>query len=343
MFKKTSLVLIALAATGFIIYSLFFAERHQSLVEISNKHTARVDSSLSAQETADMRRELTLRVKRDGLEKTYAYLRKNLIQQGSPINHAIQHYFGEMVYDRLGFDGIKLCGYEYPNGCSHGLVVKAVEVEGFKNVEGKIINACKNEGDAKIACVHILGHVYESYFTDKGIPQALAACKKLDLGTDFSACGSGVYMQYYFPDIYEGGSQYQVRKFEQNQAFSLCAPMTDPLFRRSCILFTVEWWEYGLNKDYSKVIDLCHTLDKNDVNDCIGSVGVVVADSFKSSAEGIAGVCDTLKAENERLLCYSGAVRFLISNDKRNENEAANYLCPRTPEQCLMTSRKLYY
>lgn len=334
---------LACSALIFLLAYLFLNPvGYNSLVQISRNHS-RGDLSLSASETADMRRELSARIERDGLSKTYEYLRANLSQQGSAINHTIQHYFGGMVYDKLGFEGIKLCGYNYPNGCSHGLILKTIETEGYDTAIGKIINACKNAGDAKLSCVHILGHEFEAHYIKEGVTVALSKCKELNLGVSPDVCYSGVFMQYYFPDIYEGGSTDQMRKFDPVMAFDLCKPIKDDDFRRACTMYTTEWWQFGLNKDYSKVLSLCDKLNVYDRRNCIGSIGIMVADNFSSKYDGINSVCSIPTDKNDQLLCFAGAVKFLVSNDKKSDIEASEYICPKNPAECVTVSKTLYY
>lgn len=336
--NKKFFFFILLLTTTLIAEYWVIESNSLTLRSISERHQ-RGSLDLSPEESSAMRKELKWRVESYGYEETYKYLRANFSQQGSAINHSIQHYFGEMVYDKMGFQGIKFCGYSYPNGCSHGLILKTIEKEGYETAVKKVIDSCSVSGDAKLSCVHILGHEFE---IKHGVKVALDKCSGLNLGTPFTNCASGVFMQYYFPNIYEGGEEIQMRKFEKDHFYDLCEPLSGES-RRACTLFTIEWWQFGLNKDYSKVFELCNRLSNNDRTDCIKGVGVMAADNFSSDTTEINKVCTIVSDHDRQLQCLSGALKFLIANDKKESVEAAKYLCADNWQKCLALSQTVFY
>ncbi len=110
--------------------------------------------------------------------------------------HDLAHFSGLLLYESLGFEGIKNCTSNFAFGCYHGFLDKAFS----KNLDHLLDaqNACLKlgpDGSGPVAsCIHGIGHGIASYYSTSDLKKALVSCRKLTLGKEY--CFDGVFMEF---------------------------------------------------------------------------------------------------------------------------------------------------
>lgn len=125
-----------------------------------------------------------------------AYTRDKQAAKNQPQEHFVAHQMGELIYNKMGFDGITLCTSDFAFGCYHGFLDKAFR----NNLSGleKAVQGCKKVGNKYPgrfeSCAHGIGHGVASYFLVSDLPRALKTCDSLSAGQ--LSCADGVFMEF---------------------------------------------------------------------------------------------------------------------------------------------------
>lgn len=120
-----------------------------------------------------------------GAEYAFDVLRTATIPVGTDI-HLIAHEIGHELYAQKGIDGMSLCTQEFGNGCSHSLVIEAMQERGDgPDVQKLIDDAChKAEQNpdggltAYTMCYHGLGHGVFAYY-QYSFPETVKFCMQM--------------------------------------------------------------------------------------------------------------------------------------------------------------------
>lgn len=171
----------------------------QSTSPTIGKHEG-VDIALSPEEITALRKKVAKSVGEIGLKATYEELKTQYPPVDSIVAHAIAHYFGELVYDELGLEGIHTCGNEFTNGCYHGVVNQAIAQEGHQTIS-KAIDICNNFETGRTGCQHIIGHSFLEYYGQDKLLEVLNMCLDVSSNITPTGCVGGAFMQYYFPSM----------------------------------------------------------------------------------------------------------------------------------------------
>lgn len=95
--------------------------------------------------------------------------------------HLIAHGIGHQLYLQQGIDGMKICPQDFGNGCSHALVIEALQEMGDGDDTRKLIDeACHKAGDllsAYTMCYHGLGHGVFAFY-GYSFPETVKFCMK---------------------------------------------------------------------------------------------------------------------------------------------------------------------
>lgn len=301
----------------------------------------------SASEFGVLKKVIDKKIEEGGLEEASNFIKKEHSVGDLAINHAVQHYLGEIIYERIGLEGIEICGNGHLGGCYHGLISKAFYEEGYEEAASKVVKICRDQGDNQDLCVHALGHSFQAEFGANGIEKSLEACKNLVLGSN-TPCISGVFMQHYFPSVFrftfKEVSGDNILGFEESSPYGECLTLENKEFREACFLYTVEWWHFALNGDYTRIIGLCSGLERiEDKENCFKDIGAIFADIVSRETEDIKKVCDMSSLEKEKLLCFSGSLRFLVSNMGADAKETAKLLCGKSENFCILSAKSMFY
>lgn len=120
-------------------------------------------------------------------------------ESGSSGNiHDLAHLSGLLLYESIGFTGIKECSSQFAFGCYHGFLDKAFSQNLDHLMDAQ--NACLKLDQNNIvtgpvaSCIHGIGHGVASYYLTSDLKKALGTCRKLSQGSEY--CFDGVFMEF---------------------------------------------------------------------------------------------------------------------------------------------------
>lgn len=248
--------------------------------------------------------------------------------------HLLAHLFGEVLYDKFGFSGIKYCDVSFQAGCYHGIFNRALVKYG-EAVVNDFAAICE-EQEFKSSCYHGVGHAILDFLGPEKLSQALLECQNLGWDGEFSGCGGGVLMEYFFPS---GDSvSLRARDFEAEKPYLPCPDL--PLeFQDACHFLLVEYWNFVFGYDYRKTQDLCLDITGKKFREtCLFSLGATVVLENDLSLARVEEICRMMPDLDSETLCRAGAAfTFRVSRDF--EKEVA--ICSGSPgEGCFKESRR---
>lgn len=137
--------------------------------------------------------------------------------------HLIAHSLGHVLYRQQGIDGMPVCTQEFGNGCSHAIVIEALQEHGDSNETRALIDAaCHKAGDALSAytmCYHGLGHGVFAYY-GYSLPETVSFCMKTGTkaydNIQAYECVGGAVMEL----IFGGGHDHEVWQAANKKYFT---------------------------------------------------------------------------------------------------------------------------
>jgi hypothetical protein len=121
--------------------------------------------------------------KEKGAAYAFDVLRQAELPPGTDI-HLLAHEIGHQLYEQQGLNGMALCTQEFGNGCSHSIVIGALQELGDgADTRTLIDEACHKAGDALSAytmCYHGLGHGVFAFY-GYSFPETVKFC--MSMGT----------------------------------------------------------------------------------------------------------------------------------------------------------------
>lgn len=126
--------------------------------------------------------------KTKGAEYAFDVLRTAEIPFGVDI-HLVAHEIGHELYVQKGIDGMSICTQEFGNGCSHSLVIEAMQELGDGEDVKKLIDEACHKAErnpdggltAYTMCYHGLGHGVFAYY-QYSLPETVDFC--MGMGTN---------------------------------------------------------------------------------------------------------------------------------------------------------------
>src|SRR5260221_183958 len=236
-------VVCLMVLIGFEVVSLWHARnRSNPIISLS--------SGGGGIDIAQKRRELDLLMKRSGDNQAYE-LFKNAYQNDTGNQHTVSHIFGELLYDRLGISGMKICDSTFAYGCYHGFFRRAVSKEGL-SILPKLDLACTQKKQDEIGgCQHGLGHGIVSYLGYSKLLDALSECRHVSFQGPIGGCTSGVFMEYNLHTMDDpSGKTYRI--FKSDRPYEPCDEIL-PQYAQACYFQLPQWWGKVYARDYKQI------------------------------------------------------------------------------------------
>jgi len=139
-------------------------------------------------------------VQSNGAPKAWQFIKDVFKGEGGSSGniHDLAHLSGILLYNSIGFEGIKECSTQFAFGCYHGFLDKAFSQNLDHLLDAQ--NACLKLDQNNIvtgpvaSCIHGIGHGIASFYSTSDLKKALASCRKLSLGSEY--CFDGVFMEF---------------------------------------------------------------------------------------------------------------------------------------------------
>lgn len=257
-------------------------------------------------------------IDRLGVKEAYELFKKD--GEGKPfgVQHTFAHIFGELIYDEKGVEGISDCDPTFSFGCYHSLAGKAI-IEGGLSVVKDLDRACnKGFNSPNNGCLHGIGHGILGYVGYDNVNPALASCLDTWIVAPLGGCPGGVFMEHNFHTM-ESVESAKARSFDSTNPYAPCDAV-EGQFTQQCYYYQALWWPHVLNKDYSKVEDLCSALrGLEDRRACFLGIGESVSTNSEFRPAETRAMCDAVKDPQERLWCREGAWRIYYADPRTRQ------------------------
>lgn len=240
-----------------------------------------------------------------GAEQAYEEFKAAFGEDNFGVQHKMAHIFGELLYEKIGFDGVAVCDNVFSFGCYHGFFGLAIAGSG-KGVIKELDQACIRKWGVKgTGCQHGIGHGLLAQLGPGGLLEALEACSTLTWKRPIGGCSGGVFMEYNYRTM-EDPTKVKIRELEPDDPHSPCSSLPAK-FLQACYYSQADWWEKVYTADYAKIGVLCEGLSGPRLREaCYQGLGNTIAPSTDFDVEESIVACDKMPTANGRILCRSG-------------------------------------
>lgn len=271
-------------------------------------------------------------IDKEGAENTYQYFKKENMKEVYGKRHLNAHIFGELLFQKMGPDGMAICDTTFTFGCYHGVILYAIASQGSAILPTLNTICIKKNGPSETGCRHGIGHGILDYLGSNKIIDALNLCNTFQT-TALFGCTQGVFMEYNNPAIFEDGTMVKssTRVLNPEKPMEPCTSVPE-LYRPSCYFEIGEWWDEVFHKDYKKLGDLCGLLDNVDENAaCFLGIGRSIGE-MNNYDPSLVKICDQMPGETESLYCRAG-LYWIFSMNMEKKSLAPSFCSELTQEQ----------
>ncbi len=285
-------------------------------------------------------------VKRSGVRAATADLRN---RYGAPFIKAQCHQLSHII-GRAAVSLYPVVADAYREGDSfcwsgyyHGVMEAIVAGESPEQVVARIDGICSGiPGKDRYSfdyynCVHGLGHGLMA-ISQNELPQSLEACDRLTGGWEQSSCWSGAFMENVMVDERNHFTKY----LKADDPLYPCDGVGDR-YKSTCYLMQTSRMLKMVGYNFTKVFELCRTVEAPYVDICFQSLGRDASGQSVSDVERTSSICRLGRDARERQHCITGAAKDFISY--LHSDTRARELCATNPEweaSCLATVEGYY-
>ena len=314
-----------LRVTIVILISLVFIEVIALSSYIKELFEGGSESRNSFSQTKDYPREERdlwfRRIDKIGAELAYEEFKEKYQTAAYRLQHPLSHVFGELLYEKMGVDGLAVCDNTFVSGCFHGFFGTAINSEGrsvFSSLD-EFDKACQG-GDFWFRCQHGLGHGILSYLGEDRLIEALNICADLPSQLFIGGCPVGVFMEYNLRIMHDlTAVDFNPRPLDPDDPYAPCTLVPEH-FQPHCYFIQPFWWQIVLKGDYIKIGKLC-----NGIEDAIlrqvcfrGTGNYIVQNVGYNNVLEIITLCKEMPSFRVIALCMEGASKaFLIHSDPK--------------------------
>ncbi|MBI2108575.1 MAG: hypothetical protein HYT93_00135 [Parcubacteria group bacterium] len=252
------------------------------------------------------------RINEIGPESAYSEFLQTYNHMNFEKQHTFAHIMGELLYEKVGVNGLAICDKSFAFGCFHGFFTGAISKEGI-GVIAKLDNAClKKFGPYGTGCQHGIGHGILEHVGPDSLVKGLEACRfTTQIESSHFGCTSGVFMEYNTQTIFTRDNVYQkVRDLKEQNPFEPCNTLVPSKFKNSCYFEISAWWMQVFNKDHIKVGQLCQMIQGEEYRkSCYLGFGTVSAHLAQYNVSDAIKICKETSGGNieAELLCRASA------------------------------------
>lgn len=262
----------------------------------------------------------TDRMNEAGALGAYEEFKETFASSHFSLQHLNAHLFGELLYRKLGIEGIAVCDATFAFGCYHSFFGQALAEHGMAAV-AQLDEACIEKfGEYGTGCQHGIGHGLLEYFGHSQLLAALEGCTLTTQVQKLFGCTSGVFMEYNVPIIITPEfAKTEVRALNENP-YAPCSTIVPERFRESCYYEMGQWWDKVYYGDYAKIGELCEAIALPEEREpCYLGTGNVAAPSSDYDVESTIEKCESMPTKEGAFLCRAGASWSFFAVPERRE------------------------
>lgn len=252
-----------------------------------------------------------------GADNTYTEFKDEFAKKTYGVQHSASHIFGELLYDKLGIEGVSVCDSSFAFGCYHAFFGKAVAVEGIE-VLPRFHQACIGKyGDLSLPCRHGIGHGIITFVGEDSLFDALELCASLS-DEPLGGCTSGVFMEYNFRTMSDPtGAAALTRPLGNSDPYEPCKSLASE-FKQSCFFEIPQWWESVFAGDYEKIGQMCgQVVGEKERSACFMGAGNYIAPFSGHDVEKTIELCNKMPSKEAVTLCTEAASWIFLGSEGR--------------------------
>jgi hypothetical protein len=176
-------------------------------------------------------------IEKVGAKNTYDTFKEHYSDLDIGKKHEVAHYFGGVLYDSVGLEGISVCDDDFSYGCFHELITFSILDHGT-GILTELNEFCTN---SEFDCQHGIGHgiLADFGYTQSDLNEALEMCNTLGSVDESDGCFGGIFMEYNLRTIW--GKDAPLRAFDNANEDTTCEEV--PAHgRKACYFWSAQWY-----------------------------------------------------------------------------------------------------
>lgn len=288
-------------------------------------------------------KKLSVKIKTEGIYKTYDYFRKNFATYEPSTSHYLGHYLGEQAYKILSDAGFDVCDFGLDYGCIHGFVIAGINERG-NGFFDTVMNRCKNIDPLDLkrsSCIHGVSHTVLSLkgYTFNDLKWSLGKCDTLLEDDKFDspgACYSAVFMEYNLMSLdgEKNGEWFVTRTLDTNNPTNPCEDL-GAKYQWACYSEMSSFWMNNFGPDYERMARYCKSATlKRSKEGCFWGLGRAMSDIYRYDVEKVGNECRKISPNDMLYSCIFGASIVIKNNGNPDAPFLCDYLTGEEKEKC---------
>ncbi|MFT5832245.1 MAG: hypothetical protein ACI9SY_000628 [Candidatus Paceibacteria bacterium] len=221
-------------------------------------------------------------IKKVGAKNAYDTFKDHYSDLDTGEKHEVAHYFGGVLYDSVGLEGISVCDDDFSYGCFHELITFSIMDHGT-GILTELNDFCTN---SEFDCQHGIGHgiLADFGYTGENLSDAIDLCHRLGSVDESDGCFGGIFMEYNLRTIW--GKDAPLRAFDDNTKDTTCEEVsTHGVW--ACYFWSAQWYmalsqNNGRAKQIEWTLGLCNQFSTEPGRlQCINGLGYEIG-SYES-------------------------------------------------------------
>jgi hypothetical protein len=216
----------------------------------------------------------TGRIEAINAQQAYDEFKLYYVHLDSGEKHEVAHYFGGVLYESVGLEGISVCDDDFSYGCFHELITFSILDHGT-GILTELNDFCTN---SEFDCQHGIGHgiLADFGYTPSDLNDALEMCNTLGSVDESDGCFGGIFMEYNLRTIW--GKDAPIRNFDKKIGDDTCTEV--PAYsQKACFFWLAQWYmamsyNLGITEQIKWTQDQCSKLSTlSSQLECINGLG----------------------------------------------------------------------
>jgi hypothetical protein len=257
------------------------------------------------------------RISAVGAQTAYDEFRGQLYENAA--THEFAHKMGDLLYQREGENGARICDASFGYGCFHQFFARLFIDRGERAI-ADITKLCATVVPPH-ACFHGVGHGIAAYFRNSP-REAVDAC--VGIATGGAKCARGVFMELFAPSLMSDMSR-DTRGESIAKEYAVgspCSAYTGHVFEGDCYFSLPHLW-FSRGQDATSVVALCESVSLEYRTLCFRGIGVDMPGVLRYDEKSIIKTCLEIEEAMGRESCLAESLNTLDSLGKKSNSVKA--------------------
>ncbi len=344
-YAKVGLIALLLTIIVGESWHLLILSRTKTQSPPSTATTLNLQSPPTAQDLNDFWKVWSKKMDTLGPQVAYGQFVSSYSSTPANYVHELAHIIGQLIYSKMGVDGIAICDKSFAFGCYHTFLASAIKDHGLEIIPS-LNQKCANKlQDQALGCTHGLGHglVADLGYSDSTLNQALGICAGLSGSDPIGGCAGGVFMEYNLRTL--EGPEGQLRTFNSAHPYHPCLNLPSQ-YRPACIYWQTQWWggviSGSAEEVYNQIGKYCFGLTNNSLQqECFRGAGNAVTQFANWEVDKTIQLCNLMPTKIGKLECRGSAAGLFWTDPlaKAHAKEICHDADSNIEQSCLKFSK----